>query len=341
MGANLTTPQISLPREELVRQRALPLRRRNLDLAYLLGAFAAHTEVGTPTTTRLSFASRESGQLELLAQPISRLLGTTPSSFTTQIGLHSYQRMTICHDRLSQHFFEVTKSNSQVPWEHLGSRQEFASYLRGLFDHGGSFQLNSAPGITLNKVNGEALLSDVSRVFLRLGIYPLLLPGELCSLKLLERSDWSRFKTEIGASLQTASDRLDTLTRIPSKINYYTVEDYEAVMTLGKTGTLRPSAIAAGTNVPVNSVRDWLNRGWKPRCVTRYLALQQIDADMPNGEVINLVYRRFGGSSLCARACGSQVTPETATARLASLAARDHGDDHAILSALQLSPRVN
>jgi hypothetical protein len=320
--------------EQSLKSRSPGLREENLDFAYLLGAFAAHTEIGTPTAKRLSFSSRDDAQLELLIDRLSRIIETPPTPFTMHIGDKAYKRITICNEPLARHIHETTENNTRVPWEHLGSRQERVLYVRALFDHAGSFQINSSSGITLSKMNGESLLKDIGRVFLKLELYPLFIPGDMYSLKLLERSDWSRFLSEIGTSLPAASEQLTALARTPSKVTYYSVEDYEAVMSLGREGILAPSAIASRTNVPANSVRDWLTRGAKPRCVRRYHALKEHDNTMPNADSINAVYRHLGGSSQCARVCATRAATEDIRALCQGPVEKVYGDDHAILSAL-------
>lgn len=312
-------------------------RQENHDLAYTLGAFAAHTEVGSPTSRRLSFSSRDSNQLSLLQGRLTSLTGQEPSPFTTIIHGMEYQRITICNDEIAHHFYSVTGNNTRVPWEHLETHEELVLYLRGLFDHGGSIQLSNKPGIILNKVAGETLLKDISRVFFKLDIYPLFVPGEMCSLKMLETTEWTRFASKIGASLSQHVVKLEKLTSLPSNKTHYTIADYEAVQALAKLGTLSASSIATLTHIPANTVRDWTARPAMPRAARRYYQLKAIAATMPNSDAITKLYRVLGASSECARLCAEKAPRDAITHTVARYIQGEkelYGDDHTIMRAV-------
>lgn len=317
-------------------------RQENHDLAYTLGAFAAHTEVGTPTARRLSFSSRDSKQLMLLQERLTSLTGVEPTPFTTIINGQEYQRFTICNEELAHHFYSITSSNTRAPWEHLGTREELVLYLRGLFDHGGSLQLNNKPGIIVSKIDGEALLKDISRVFLQLDIYPLFVPGKMCSLKMLETTEWTRFASEIGASLSQDLVKLEKLTSLPSLKTHYTIADYEAVQAFAKLGTLSASHIADLTKIPANTVRDWTIRPAMPRAARRYYQLKAIAATMPNAEAITQIYRVLGASSECARFCAAEATPHAIAHAITRFKMGDaglYGDDRKIIQAIGMNSR--
>ena len=317
-------------------------RQENHDLAYTLGAFAAYTEVGTPVSRRLSFSSRDPNQLTLLQMRLASLTAQEPSPFTTIINGQEYQRITICNEVLASHFHSVTSNNTRVPWEHLGTDEELVQYLRGLFDHGGSIQLNNKPGIILNKVAGETLLKDISRVFFKLDIYPLFVPGEMCSLKMLETTEWARFASQVGASLSQNVVKLEKLTSLPKNKTHYTIVDYEAVQAFAKLGTLSASSISALTHIPANTVRDWTIRPAMPRAARRYYQLKAIAATMPNAEAITLIYRVLGASSECARFCAAEATPDAIAHAITRFKMGDaglYGDDRKIIQVVGIHSR--
>jgi hypothetical protein len=278
----------------------------------------------------------------LLQERLTSLAGVEPTPFTTIINGQEYQRFTICNEELAHHFYSITSSNTRAPWEHLGTREELVLYLRGLFDHGGSFQPNNKPGIIVSKIDGETLLKDISRVFLQLDIYPLFVPGKMCSLKMLETTEWTRFASEIGASLSQDLVKLEKLTSLPSLKTHYTIADYEAVQAFAKLGTLSASHIADLTKIPANTIRDWTIRPAMPRAARRYYQLKAIAATMPNAEAITQIYRVLGASSECARFCAAEATPHAIAHAITRFKMGDaglYGDDRKIIQAVGINSR--
>lgn len=314
------------------------LRSENTDLAYVLGAFAATTEIGTASPGRISFSSTENTRLELIRARFVSLLGTAPAAFDMDVHGNAYKRFTICNDEIANHFFSITKNNTRVPWEHLG-KTEIPHYLRGIFDHAGTITPDRKQGITIRKSDGEELLQDLSRAFLRIGIAPLFCGGTPPALRLLQQNEWERFEKKVGVSLQADKQNLEALCALPIKCRVYTVHDYETVMKEWRSGT-PADVIPRITAIGRCSVNDWICGRSIPRAARRHYQAVEAAAAMPNPEVISQVYRVLGGSSECARACATRYAPE----KVADLVARQKAhhsplftNDHEIFSALESS----
>ncbi len=301
-------PAPSLPLRLLGRDARVEalLRQPSEDLAYILGAWAAHTEVGTPLQRHLSFCSRDRGQIRRVAQALARFCGEPVAVRRVDQPCDSF-RVRHCCPSLSAHLHDVTRNNKRVPWEHLGSDSEMATFLRGLVDNAGWLTCGSSPGLGLSKVRGLALLEDISRVFLRLGIYPLLPSGTLPTLKLRERADWLMFRERVGFSGSEARAKLQRLCGMRAQKRSFTVEEYQLVMFLRLDRGLSPGSIAERTLIPRQTVRDWTERGQVPRVVVRYRALLDVDGKHPDAAAITSLFREKGMSPEEARARASQI----------------------------------
>ena len=315
------------------------LRSENTDLAYVLGAFAATTEIGTASPGRISFSSTETPRLELIRARFASLLGTAPAAFDMDVHGKEYKRFTICNDEIANHFFSITRNNTRVPWEHLG-KNEIPHYLRGIFDHAGTITPDKKQGITIRKSDGQELLQDLSRAFLTIGIAPLFCGGTLPALRLLQQNEWERFEKKVGVSLETDKQNLEALCALAIKCRVYTVHDYETVMKEWRSGT-PADVISKLTGIGRCSVNDWICGRSTPRAARRHYQAVEASAAMPKPDVINQVYRVLGGSSECARACATRYAPE----KVANLVAKQKAhqsplftNDHEILSALENTP---
>lgn len=277
------------------------LRSASTDLAYVLGAWTAHTEVGTPRQRFLSFCSRRLHGFPPLIEALTVVSGEPPLMNPATIGEYSGRRIRCLCPLLSDHLHEITANNSRVPWEHLATPLEQQSYLRGLFDHGGWMSHGSSPGLGVNKTSGLHLLQDIGRVFFRLGIYPLVLGGELPSLRLRDRCDWVLFQEHIGFSALPDGRALRALCGREGSRRSYSVEEYQHVMRLHGQRQLSAQSISSATGVPQNTVRDWVERGQMPRVFRRFCELQATEDASPDPGVISLLFREYGASSELAR----------------------------------------
>ena len=284
------------------------LRRESTDLAYLLGAWAAFTGVGSTSDGRISYASKDHRQLALIEERFARVAGKAPTHQEIILNGAPYQRITLHCEEVAHHFQRMTANNSRVPWEHLGTEAERVHYLRGIFDHGGWIFTQISPGIGLNKQDGEHLLRDIGRVFVKIGIFPLVTDTNVPSLRLKERAEWVLFASKIGLSLPERQRDAQSLANRPSWKNCFGLEHYAAVQRCLKTGTTSAGAISEMTGVPANSVRDWIIRGQKPPVVKRKEIIDAFSERMADPDVIHFVYRHLGASSALARECGEKAS---------------------------------
>lgn len=284
------------------------LRRESTDLAYLLGAWAAFTGVGSTSDDRISYASKDHRQLALIEERFARVTGKAPTHQEIILKGAPYQRITLHSEEVAQHFQRTTANNSHVPWEHLGTEAERIHYLRGIFDHGGWIFTQTSPGIGLNKQEGEHLLRDIGRVFVKIGIFPLVTDTNVPSLRLKERAEWVLFASKIGLSLPERQRDAQSLADRPAWKNYFGLEHYAAVQRCLETGTTSAGAISEITGVPANSVRDWIIRGQKPPVVKRKEIIDEYSQKMADPNVIHFVYRHLGASSQLARECGKRAS---------------------------------
>ncbi len=302
-----SSPQLSLSELSAPRRREAAvqpiIRRRSLELAYVLGAWVANAEVGTPPQRLLSFCSVEKRSLTPLTAILSRLTAERVSPRSIDISGAGAYRIRLSCPLLSAHIHSVTANNSQVPWEHLGSRQEIRAFLRGFFDNGGWVSTALSPGIGIRKVEGINLLEQVGLLCFNVGLYPLILDGKLPSLQFREHRDWLLFRDTVGFSRTSESASLRKLCARTPKKRAFTVEEYAQVSHMAANEKLPLSSIALRTGIPANTVRDWMLRGQVPRVVSRYQRLSEAAERFGDLSVIPLLYRRCGMSSEGARLC--------------------------------------
>jgi hypothetical protein len=208
-----------------------------------------------------------------------------------------YYRIEQTHNELATHIHSVTDNNSRIPWEHLGTEAECAHFLRGVFDHGGHILTSNTPAIGLTKMHGRELLVDMARVFVRLGLRPIIREETIASLKLRQKAEWVHFAQVIGSSIQDKQESLNKLCQLPEAKRTFTIAEFEAVVACSHDVQKKPVDIARITSVPQNTVRDWLTRGQIPPVVKRDMAIQASTQHLPNSDVITYVYRELGGSS--------------------------------------------
>jgi hypothetical protein len=290
------------------------LRKESVDLAYLLGAWVGCTEIGGKPDNRVSFATQDPRQVELIEQRMISVVGRAPNLQEVEIHGVAYKRLVLHSEEIAHHFQRITAFNSRVPWEHLGTADEMIHFVRGMFDHGGWVFTGSSAGIGINKKDGEYLLRDVGRLLARIGILPIISFHEAVSLRLKEQTEWRTFAEKIELSIPERREIVKTLAQRHSSRNHFIVKDYEMVKHAYETLGWAPSKIAHATGVPANSVRDWVIRGQKPPAVKRKEIIDSYSATMPNPEVITAVYRALGASSGLAVECGKRVTVEKVNA---------------------------
>ena len=304
--------QTVLSNHDLHRFHAPPLhaalRRESSDVAYLLGAWTSMTELGGQDWLAMSFTSQDHHQIGLLQQRIAAIFGEMPPLHPFTIHGKPYLRVNVPSAELASHVREVTSGNTRIPWEHLGTEGECKSFLRGVFDHGGWIYTGRSGGIGLNKKGGAELLEDLCRVFARVGILPIVVYGEVPSLKLKDISEWKAFAEHVELSL---SDRREAVERLASRTStkgHYTEEDYSAVMGLASFGTLSSREVGEATGIPTNTVRGWTVYGQKPPAVKRSGIIDGFSTRLGSPEVVHILYRELGASSHLARACGTSYT---------------------------------
>lgn len=294
------------------------LRSESESFAYILGAFLAHTEVGTKAGKQVSFASDDRASLAIVAHHLRACFDYSPEINPIQIDGKDLHRLKVCSPALSRHLHTVTANNQHVPWEHLETEKEQRAFLKAVFDQAGWISCGSSPGIGINKTRGYDLLRDVARVAMSVGIYPLLSDATLATLRFRERRDWLVFENTIGASLRKDTDKLSDLCTMRATKRSFEIEQYEGALRLARETNLSYSEIAKAIDVPVCSVRDWIKGRGTPAIVKRALALEPQVADLPDHRVITLLYRHLGSSSEVARHCAKLLTTTEVSLRIGS-----------------------
>lgn len=300
------------------------LRRENQDLAYLLGAWTSMTEIGGQDWLTMSFTSQDPAQLALLQQRVHALFGETPSLHPFSIHGMPYLRLYVPSAELAFHAREVTSGNTRVPWEHIGTEDECRSFLKGLFDHGGWVYTGRSGGIGFNKKGGDALLEDLCRVFARVGVLPIVVYGEVPSLKLKDIAEWRAFSEQVELSLDDRREAVRSLASRPTGRGHYTGEDYSTVMELASSKTLSYQEVGEVTGIPTNTVRGWLVYNQKPPAVKRAQIIERLATTLGSPEIVNAVYRELGASSHLARACGLSSDPRTIKETVSRLSDERH-----------------
>lgn len=310
------------------------LRRENVDLAYLLGAWTSMTEMGGQDWLAMSFTSQDPRQLALIQHRITSLFDQTPPF--QQFSIHGvpYLRVNVPSPELAQHVREITAGNTRIPWEHLGTEAECVSFLQGIFDHGGWIYTGKCGGIGLNKKGGDELLQDLCRVFTRVGIRPIIVYGEVSSLKLKDQTEWKGFANKVPLSLPDRQEAIKTLAARKSTRSHYGDQEYESVMSFAGANGLTYREIGEATGIPLNTVRTWLLYGQKPPAVKRAEIIEDFRTTLGNPEVVNFVYRDLGASSPVARRYGARCSLDSIkqTLSTAAVSQRDiYGLDGAIM----------
>jgi hypothetical protein len=292
------------------------LRSESESFAYILGAFLAHTEVGTKAGKQVSFASEDRESLKIVAHHLRACFDHSPEINPIRIDGKDLHRLIVCSPSLSRHLHTVTTDNRNVPWEHLETEKEQRAFLRAVFDQAGWISCGSSPGIGINKTRGYDLLRDVARVAMNVGIYPLLSDAPLATLRFRERRDWLVFESTIGASFCKDADKLSDLCDMRATKRSFEIEQYQGALRLARETSLSYSEIAKAIDVPVCSVRDWVKGRGTPAIVKRALALEPQVADLPDHRVITLLYRHLRTTSEVARQCAKFLTATEVSLRI-------------------------
>lgn len=315
---NFTNVPKAPPVESLSLGPSAPfsLRSESESFAYILGAFLAHTEVGTKAGKQVSFASENRESLQIVAHHLRACFDYSPEINPIRIDDKDFHRLIVCSPALSRHLHTVTDDNQNVPWEHLETEKEQRAFLRAVFDQAGWMSCGSSPGIGINKTRGYDLLRDVARVAMSVGIYPLLSDATLATLRFRERRDWLVFEHTIGVSLSKDADKLSDLCTMRATKRSFEIEQFEGALRLARETNLSYSEIAKAIDVPVCSVRDWVKGRGTPAIVKRALALEPQVADLPDHRVITLLYRHLGSSSEVARQCAKVLRATEVSLRI-------------------------
>jgi hypothetical protein len=330
---------VSLEGLSLGMRTPLSLRAESTSFAYLLGAFLAHTEVGTKASAWVSFAADRKEKLLTIAHHLHVCFEHSPEIHPIRIHEKDLFRLTVSSPALSRHLHSITSDNRQVPWEHLETEEEHRSFLRGVFDQGGWISRGSSPGIGIGKVYGYDLLRDLARVSVHVGMYPLLSSERLATLRFRERRDWLVFESTVGFSSRSDSEKLTELCLMRATKRSFEIYHYEAAFRLARETTLSYSQIAESIGVPVCSVRDWLKGRGTPSIVKRAHALEAHVSDLPDEGVISLLYRHLHCSSDTARRCAAKLAASDVANRIErspELFSRARGDDAAVSKLLGL-----
>lgn len=295
------------------------------------------TEIGGRDWLTMSFTSQDPRQLELLQQRVHALLGETPSLHPFSIQGMPYLRLYVPSAELAFHVREVTSGNTRIPWEHLGTEDECRSFLKGLFDHGGWVYTGKNGGIGFNKKGGDALLEDLCRVFARVGVLPIVVYGEVPSLKLKDIAEWRTFSEQVEISLDDRREAVRALASRKTGRGHYTGEDYASVMELASSKAFSCQEMGEITGIPTNTVRGWTVYSQKPPAVKRAEIIAGFATTLGSPEIVNAVYRELGASSHLARACGTSRDLQTikeAVSRLSEDRERLYGNDDLIAAKL-------
>jgi hypothetical protein len=232
---------------------------------------------------------------------------------------------------------EVTSGNTRIPWEHLGTEEECKSFLRGIFDHGGWVYTGRSGGIGFNKKGGEALLEDLCRVFARVEVFPIVVYGDVPSLKLKDQAEWRGFAERVELASAARREAVNALASRTSTRPHYSIDDYSNVIAFAKSSTLNSREVGEAMGIPTNTVRGWLVNGQQPPVVKRAQTIEGFTTTLGSPEVVNYVYRELGASSALARRCGHALDLRTAQ-RKSSFdqgdRARIYGDDTSLSTLL-------
>jgi hypothetical protein len=295
------------------------------------------TEIGGQDWLAMSFTSQDPQQIALIQQRVTALFDETPPLQPFSIHGIPYLRVNVPSAELAHHVRDVTCGNTRIPWEHLGTEAECKSFLRGLFDHGGWVYTGRCGGIGFNKKGGAALLEDLCRVFARVGVLPIVVYGEVPSLKLKDQAEWRRFAEHVELSSFERRAAVEALASRISTRPHYTQEDYSNVIAFAKSSPLNSREVGEMTGIPANTVRGWMVYGQKPPVVKRAKIIEGFTATLGSPEIVNYLYRELGGSSYLARTSGASCTLETVRKRIAAIPnARDrlYGNDDLIATTL-------
>jgi hypothetical protein len=301
------------------------------------------TEIGGRDWLTMSFTSQDPRQLELLQQRVHALFGETPALHPFSLGGLAYLRLYVPSAELAFHVREVTSGNTRIPWEHLGTEDECRSFLQGLFDHGGWVYTGRSGGIGFNKKGGDALLEDLCRVFARVGVLPIVVYGEVPSLKLKDIAEWRAFSKQVEISLDERREAVRALASRPTRMSHYTGEDYASVMELAGSKGLSCQEMGEMTGIPTNTVRGWTVYSQKPPAVKRAEIIEGFATTLGCPEIVNAVYRELGASSYLARACGKSCDPRTIKETVSRLSDERHtlyGNDDLIGAKLLKAPNA-
>jgi hypothetical protein len=242
-------------------------------IAHLLGAFQGSNMGSTDhAALSLSFPHAET------ARAVEELLQSWKISDSVQLAENTSRRGTeyvvsVYSRALFRGLLHATKSNQEVPWQHLPSDEVMLAYLRSYLYFNGSIQEGK---FTVGGSRHPAVIVGISFMLDHFGI-----PCELSS----STHNYVRVKSGFGVArmreLELISSRnLATLDANPPKgdphidprSNYRAYEKFRA-----DNPRAGPKAASVALKVPYQTVVDWFN-GRKPFAIAAELELRECRA---------------------------------------------------------------
>ncbi|MEK6900742.1 MAG: hypothetical protein AABX37_00185, partial [Nanoarchaeota archaeon] len=300
------------------RNKFTPSRRSSVALASILGIclgnMSHHHSVQNPLKGFTYEGSNEALRGEI-ASSLSKIVGDDA------FAVHQRGKRKVL-SFFSQDFFTyfctITQGYTALPWEHLGTKNELAAFLRGFFSstlhkdaytQQGKWKSESLRIRTAKSKQSALLLEDIAGALYHANIYcNVETKGSerYCALKITDPDD-VRVLLDMNALPQQDVEAFAALAEKPGHH-----KDLDAYLSLRrarqrvKEGKFANTGkemrrISAETGIELWKLQKWAYGEFTPPIVRRYTKLQELDAQKPLREVIPFLYREYNFTAEQAR----------------------------------------
>ena len=297
-----------------VKQASIP-QGFSPDFAYILGAFCATVRIER-SDHAVTFTNQEAAPLRRLQEALKAACQFDGNIIPRRVRDREFEMLAVRSPNLLPYLGEVTKWNSQLPWERLLTAEERRAFLRGFFDFArGDLSLEEAR-LNISRSAQSETLAGVCILLQREGIYPRYRLNQTASLVMQDVHDLKKLHALGVVQSEHLAQPLAAIVRSGRDTRDTPLEEYFGIMKAASE--LRRVAgdaqlkitpgmalRAAGAQSPFGArllmqVGRWLN-GEEPRAMWRVHELKELESKiLPAAELSKIgaaIISRLGSAS--------------------------------------------
>jgi len=284
-------------------------QQESVDFAYLLGAYCARTDVGV-SPIAVVFNPNDVEVADKLERSIRSIMPEGKIKRETDARRKTWTGgdclVQVNHMELGRRISEITANNTQIPWEHLVTREERISFVLDYFDCGGTI---TSRVVAATKTNAESMFGEMRVLLRRLEIPSTTFSGKTgATLEIGSAAGISQYKQTIGATSQRRSEKLQKCAghkkeapKGSTQIAYAESQWREFNEIFDANSGLGPAKLMEllSFSMPKPTLINWRKYkqgkvGSRPRLMKTTESIDKTEGTMPNPDLIGRLYRIEG-----------------------------------------------